>query len=178
MSPNGPVVFEFECGRGSSLLPLPHRRRRRPRTSGVGVKGRKSARRFAELLPDVDDLRPDNDKQTPTKLHETIWSEIAEDERLPEMYEIAGQLVELCQRNEMEKHGKSNEIKCQIETETRRMMWDIVEEIYRDWKVSPTTETSYDFWDEDDEDEDGHPIIRVEEQEWLEVIQNLLTVYL
>ena len=33
-------------------------------------------------------------------------------------------------------------------------------------------------WDEDEEEEDGHPIIRVEEQEWLEVIQNPLTVYL
>ena len=37
---------------------------------------------------------------------------------------------------------------------------------------------SCDFWDEDDEEEDGPPIIRVEEQEWLEVIQNLLTLYL
>ena len=90
----------------------------------------------------------------------------------------------------MEKHWKSNEIQCQIETETRRTMWDIAEDIYRGWKVSPPPETvstsvngilgaSCDFWDEDEkeEDEDGHPIIRVEEQEWLEVIQNLLTMY-
>ena len=33
---------------------------------------------------------------------------------------------------------------------------------------------SYDFWDEDDEDEDGPPIIRVEKQEWLEIFQHLL----
>ena len=68
-------------------------------------------------------------------------------------------------------------------------MWDIVEELYRDRKVSPAPETastsangilgaSYGFWDEDEEEEDGPPIIRVEEQEWLEVIQNLLTMYL
>ena len=31
----------------------------------------------------------------------------------------------------------------------------------------------YDFWDADEEDEDG--IIRVEEQEWLETIERLLT---
>ena len=102
LSPNGPEVFEFESGYGSSLHPLPRRRRRRPpRTSGVGVKGRKSARlspevfeisrgsgSSAESLPDVDDLRPENDKQTP-ELHETIRSERAEDETLPEIYEIA-----------------------------------------------------------------------------------------
>ena len=46
----------------------------------------------------------------------------------------------LCQQNEMEKHGKSNKIKCQIEVETRRTLWDIVEEIYRDPKVSPKPE--------------------------------------
>ena len=116
---------------------------------------------------------------------------------MPVVYEIAGSglksvanlLLNLWQQNEMEKHGKSNEIKCQMGTETRRTMWDIVEEIFRDWKVSPTPETvsssvngilgaSYDFCDEDEEEEDGHPIIRVEEQEWLEVIQNLLTMYL
>ena len=68
-------------------------------------------------------------------------------------------------------------------------MWDIVEEIYNDWKVSPPQETvstsvkgilgaSYDFWDEDEEEEDSPPIVRVEEQEWLEVIQNPLTMYL
>ena len=44
---------------------------------------------------------------------------------MPEVFEIAGSglegtanlLLKLCQQNEMEKHGKSNEIKCQIETE-------------------------------------------------------------
>ena len=81
-------------------------------------------------------------------------------------YVAANLLLKLCQQNEMEKHWKSNEIQCQIETETRRKVWDIVEEIYRDWKVSPTLETvstsadgilgaSCDFWDEDEEDEDG-----------------------
>ena len=60
----------------------------------------------------------------------------------------------------------------------------ILEEISRDWKVSLTPETvgtsvsgilgaSYEFWDE--EEEDGPLIIRVEEQEWLEIIKNLLT---
>ena len=84
---------------------------------------------------------------------------------------------------------RSDEIPCQMETETRRTMWDIVEEIFRDWKVSPTTETvsssvngilgaSCDFWDEDEEEEDEPPIIPVEEQDWLEVISNLLTTYL
>ena len=158
--------------------------------------------------PDVDDLRPESDKQTP-ELHEIIWSEIAEDETLPEIFEIAEDetspeiheivgsglgraanlLLKLCQQNEMEKLWKSNDINGQIETNSRRTMWDMVEEIYRDWQVSPILETvsssvngilgaSYDFWDEDDEEEDGPPIIRVEEQEWLEVIQNLLTMYL
>ena len=37
--------------------------------------------------------------------------------------------------------GKSNETQRQIETETHRAIWDTVEEIYRDWKVSPTPET-------------------------------------
>ena len=100
--------------------------------------------------------------------------EIAEDETSPEIHEIAGSALEraakllliLCPQNEMEKHGKSNEVQRQIETETRRTMWDIVEEICRDWKVSPPLETvstsvngilgaSYDFWDE--EEEDGLP---------------------
>ena len=36
----------------------------------------------------------------------------------------------------------------------------------------------YDFWDEDEEVEEGSPFIRVEEQEWLEVIHNMLTTYL
>ena len=123
--------------------------------------------------------------------------EIPEDETSPEIHEIAGSgleraanlLLKLFQQNEMEKHGKSNEIKCQTETETRRTIRDIVEEIYRDWRFSPTLETvstsvsgvlgaSYDFWDEGEEEEDGPPIIRVEEQEWLEVIQNPLTIFL
>ena len=53
------------------------------------------------------------------------------------------------------------------ETETRRAIWYVVEEIYRGWRVSPTPATvgtsvngilvaSYDFWYED-EDEDGSP---------------------
>ena len=55
-----------------------------------------------------------------------------------------------------------------IETKTRRAMWyivgDPVEEIYRGWRVSPTPEgtsvegilaASYDFWDEEEEDEDA-----------------------
>ena len=56
---------------------------------------------------------------------------------MPVVYEIAGSglksvanlLLNLWQQNEMEKHGRSNEIKCQMGTETRRTMWDIVEEI-------------------------------------------------
>ena len=58
-----------------------------------------------------------------------------------------------------------------------------MEEIYRDWNVSPTLETvrtsvsgtldaSYDFCDEN---EDGPPIIRVDVQEWLETVQQLPT---
>ena len=108
----------------------------------------------------------------------------------PKIHEIAGSgleraanlLLKLCQQYEMEKHGKLNEIQCQTETESRRM-WDIVDEVYRDWKVSPPPETvstsvngilgaSYDFWDEDEEEEDGLPIIRVEEQEWLELCRS------
>ena len=34
---------------------------------------------------------------------------------------------------------------------------------------------SYDFWNEDEEDEDSAPIIGVDEQEWLEIVQQLLT---
>ena len=71
LSPNGPEVFEFECGSGSSLHPLPRPRRRLPRTPGVGEKGRKLARLSAALLPDVNDLRPENDKET-LELQETI----------------------------------------------------------------------------------------------------------
>ena len=33
----------------------------------------------------------------------------------------------------------------------------------------------YDFWDEDEEDEDGPATIRVDEQEWLDIVQQLLT---
>ena len=65
-------------------------------------------------------------------------------------------------------------------------MWDTVEEIYRAWKVSPMVSTDaygilgewYSFWDEDEEEEDGPPIIRIEEQDWFEIIQNQLTMYL
>ena len=64
---------------------------------------------------------------------------------------------------------------------------NIVEEIYRAWKVSPTPETvttcvswilgeCYSFWD--DEKEDGPPIIRVEQQEWIEMIQTQFVMYL
>ena len=150
-----PEVFEISCGSGSS----------------------------PELLPDVDGLLPETDKQT-LEVHETIWSgtcedetlpeidEIAEDETSPEIHEIAGSglaanlLLKLCQQNEMEKHRNSNDIKRQIETETRRVIWDIVEEICRDWKVSPAQEmmstsvngilgASHDFWDEDEEEVDS-----------------------
>ena len=66
----------------------------------------------------------------------------------PKIHEIAGSgleraanlLLKLCQQNEMEKHGKLNEIQCQTETESRSM-WDIVDEVYRDWKVSPPPKT-------------------------------------
>ena len=68
---------------------------------------------------------PENDKHAP-ELHETIWSEIVEGETLPEINEIAEDatspeiagseraanlLLNLCQQNEMENHGTSNEIK-------------------------------------------------------------------
>ena len=66
LSPNGPEVFEFESGSGSSLHPLPRRRRRLQRTSGVGVKGRKSARLVVDLLPDVEDLRPRTTSKLPS----------------------------------------------------------------------------------------------------------------
>ena len=113
----------------------------------------------------------ENDKQT-LEVHETIWSETLEDGTSPEIHEIAGSLesaanllLKLCPQNEMEKHGKSNEIKRQRETDTCRAIWDIVEEIHRDWKIWPTAETvstsvngilgaSHEFWDEDEE-EDG-----------------------
>ena len=160
-----------------SLHPLPRRRRRLADD---------------ETLPEMYEI--DEDETLP-ELHETVPEvyETAEDETSPEIHDIAVRgfeeaanlMVTLCQQNEMGKHGKSREIQRHIETETRRAMWYIVEEIYRGWRVSPTPETvgtsvngilgaSCDFWYED-EDEDGHPIIRVEEQEWLEIIQHLLT---
>ena len=46
-------------------------------------------------------------------------------------------------------------------------MWDIVEDIYRSWKVMPTHETLT-----------TDPMIRIEEQDWFEIIQNQLTMYL
>ena len=72
-------------------------------------------------------------------------------ETMPRVCEIAGNglegtvnlLLKLCRQNEMEKHGKSNEIKCQMEMEIRRMMWDTVEEIYKTCKVSPTPDGEY-----------------------------------
>ena len=62
-------------------------------------------------------------------------------------------------------------------------MWDIVGEFYRAWKVSPTLEMmsdnvsrilgeSYSFWEE----EERPSIIRVEEQEWFQAIQNPLCI--
>ena len=114
-------------------------------------------------------------------LDETL-SETPVDETMPEVFEITGSglegaanlLLKLGQQNEMAKHGKSNEIKCHL-----RKMWDIVEAIYRAWKVSPTPETvsanvsgilgeCYSFWDE--EEEDGPPIIHIEEQDLFEII--------
>ena len=106
--------------------------------------------------------------------HPILDETLSEDETMPKVYEIAGRglegaanlLLKLCQRNELEKHGKSNETKCQIETEIRRNMCQIEEDICRAWKGSPTPETvstnvsgilgeCYSFWDE--EEEDGHP---------------------
>ena len=66
-------------------------------------------------------------------------------------------------------------------------MWDIVEEMYRAWKVMPTPETlstdvsrilgeCYSFWEE--EEEDGPPIIRIEEQDSFDIILNQFTMYL
>ena len=101
--------------------------------------------------------------------------EIAEDETSPEIHDIADRRLKKwrtscshCQQNETEKHGKSREVQRHIETETRRAIWCFVEEIYRGWTVSlprDMVETSVngilgvsnDFWDEDEEDEDGPP---------------------
>ena len=106
--------------------------------------------------------------------------EIAEDETSPEIHEIVGSglLLKLFERYQMS-DGDENP------------SFDVghCEEIYRDWQVLPTPETvstsvngilgaNSDFEEEDEEEEDGPPIIRVEEQEWLEVIQSLLTLYL
>ena len=73
--------------------------------------------------------------------------DIAEDETSPEVHDIAKGVEEaaklmlaLCQQNEMEKHGKSREIKRQIETETSRAIWYTVEEICRGWRIPPTPE--------------------------------------
>ena len=101
----------------------------------------------------------------------------------------ANLLLKLCQQNEMEKHWKIERNPTSDTNGNRRAIWDFVGEIYRDWKASPTPETvstcvngilgaSCEFWDEDEEEEDGLPIIRVEEQEWFGVIQNQLTMYL
>ena len=138
-------------------------------------------------------MLPENDKQT-LEDHETVWMGTCEFETLPEVYKIAGSglegaanlLLKPCQQNEMEKHWKSNEIECQIQTEIRRKMSDIVEDIYRAWKVSPTPEMvsthvsgilgeCYSFWDE--KVEDGLPVTRFEQQDWFKIIQNQLTMY-
>ena len=76
-------------------------------------------------------------------------SETSEDETMPEEKEntdrgfedAANLMLTLCQQNETEKHEKSLEIQRHIETETRRAIWYIVEEIYRGWRVSPSPET-------------------------------------
>ena len=67
-------------------------------------------------------------------------------------------------------------------------MWDIVEEMHRALKVSPTLKTvrttlfpgilgeRHSIWDK--EEEDGPPTIRIEEQDWLEIIRNQLSMCL
>ena len=123
--------------------------------------------------------------------------ETAEDETSPEVHdqadrgfeEAANLMLTMCQQSEMEKLGEPSAIQRQTETETRRTTQHFVEEICSGWRVSPTPEivgtcvsgilgASNDFWDEDEEDEDGPPIIRVDEEEWLENVQLLFTVYL
>ena len=165
-SPNGPEVFELECGSGSSLHPL----RRRDEIAED------------ETLPEIHEIAAE------------IF-EIAEDETSPEIFDItdsgfeeaANLLLTLCQQNE--KHSKSYEIQRQKETETCRAIWYIVEgnlprleSLANTGNVGTSVNgivgASYEFWDEDEEDEDGPPIIRVEEQEWPEIIQNLLTMNL
>ena len=126
-----------------------------------------------ETLPEMYETAED---ETLPEIHEMpeVY-ETAEDEMSPEMHDIsdrgfeeaANLMLTLCQQNEMEKHRKSREIQRHIETETRRAIWYIVED--------GILGACYDFWDEDEEDEDGTPIIRVEEHEWLEIIQHLLT---
>ena len=100
------------------------------------------------------------------------------------MYEIAGSGLEraaklslkLCQQNEVEKHGKSNETKMSDGDGNPTKDVDIVKEFCRVWTVSPTPETVsanvsgnlgdfYSFWDEIEKD--GLPIIRIEEQNCL-----------
>ena len=82
--------------------------------------------------------------------------------------EAANLMLTMCKQSETEKHGEPSEIHRQMETETRRAIRYIVEDIYSGWRVSPTPETvgtsvsgilgaSYDFWDEDEEVEDTSP---------------------
>ena len=89
---------------------------------------------------------------------------------------IVEQIVDVLGPTELDGEAREIERNPMSERETRRTMLDMVEETYRDWKVSPPPETvstsvngilgaSYDFLDRDEEDEDGPRIIRVEEQE-------------
>ena len=48
-----------------------------------------------------------------------------------ELEEAANNMLTHCQQNEMDKHGKLHEIQREMETETRRATWYIVEENYR-----------------------------------------------
>ena len=187
LSPIGPQVFEIECGSGLSLHPLPRRRRRLlHRTPGVGERGRKLARLSAELLPDVDDLRPKYDKQNSRASRDSMTRpemyEVTEDETSDEKHDIADKrfekaanlLLTLCQQNDMEKHGEIE--RNPMSDRDGNPSNDVVhcgrspqrlESLATDETVSTSVNgilgASYDFWDEDEEDVDGSPIIRVEE---------------
>ena len=102
LSPNAPEIFEFECGRRSSLHPVPKRRRQIADD---------------EMLPELYEI----DEDAPEV------DDIAD----REFEEAANNMLTHCQRNEMVKHGKLREIQREVETETRRVSCYIVEEIYR-----------------------------------------------